>query len=160
MWSLCASCGAWAALQLWQRFEFSREVVDLRNIERVKERDSAMELVTAVKKGGDDGEGSTLEQVLRNALQGQVDGGKAQLPAEKTVDDMVQTESKSWIVTCVENLREDAGGPPQERFTGSPQSRRSTRLRCTLLLSKSRTSLPTVSQALIALVWLVGKYHE
>ena len=52
---------------------------------------------------------STLEQVLRNALQGQVDGGKAQLPAEKTVDDMVQTESKSWIVTCVENLREDAG---------------------------------------------------
>ena len=31
------------------------------------------------------------------------------MPAEKTVDDMVQTESKSWIVTCVENLREDAG---------------------------------------------------
>ena len=31
MWALCASCGGWAALQLWQRFEFSREATDLRS---------------------------------------------------------------------------------------------------------------------------------
>ena len=30
MWALCASCGGWAALQLWQRFEFSRKAADLR----------------------------------------------------------------------------------------------------------------------------------
>jgi hypothetical protein len=30
MWSLCPSCGAWAALTLWQRFEFSRELPHLR----------------------------------------------------------------------------------------------------------------------------------
>ena len=30
LWSLCASCGGWAALQLWQQFEFSREASDLR----------------------------------------------------------------------------------------------------------------------------------
>ena len=30
MWSLCTSCGGWAALQLWQRFEFSRHAAHLR----------------------------------------------------------------------------------------------------------------------------------
>ena len=29
MWSLCASCGAWAALQLYERFEFTREAAHL-----------------------------------------------------------------------------------------------------------------------------------
>ena len=53
-----------AAREILQR-HFALVGRDLRDIERVKERDSAKELVTAVKKGGDDGEGSTLEQVLR-----------------------------------------------------------------------------------------------
>ena len=30
MWAHCVSCGAWAALQLWQRYEFSIESDDLR----------------------------------------------------------------------------------------------------------------------------------
>lgn len=29
MWSLCITCGGWAALQLWQRFEFSRREAHL-----------------------------------------------------------------------------------------------------------------------------------
>ena len=53
-----------AAREILQR-HFALVGRDLRDIERVKERDSAAELLTAVKKGGDDGEGSTLEQVVR-----------------------------------------------------------------------------------------------
>ena len=32
MWSFCTSCGGWATLQLWQRYEFSRELTHLREV--------------------------------------------------------------------------------------------------------------------------------
>ena len=65
MWALCASCGGWAALQLWQRFEFSREVADLHAAWPLLRGSAAFFASALLRRGHNGNDDDDGQQTLR-----------------------------------------------------------------------------------------------